>query len=139
MRLMILPALTLLVGFACIAGQQAALMGRVMVHPASSDGDVVGTWQPNRGVTAGQRGYPEADATRTVVVSSGWLRAEFEGGRSAGGQPFRPTDTPVKVTGMLRVCAVAFLVTAFVAAGALAIVWRRTPRGRPTCEALPRK
>lgn len=139
MRLMILPALTLLAGVVCLAGQQAALMSRVMTHAARSDGDVVGTWQPSRGATAGQRGYREADETRTVVVSSGWLRAEFEEGRSAGGQAFRLTDTPVKVTGVLRVCAVAFLVTAFVAAGVLAIAWRGAPRGRATCELLRTK
>jgi hypothetical protein len=134
---MILPALTLLAGFACLAGQHAALMGRVITHAGRGDGEYVGSWQPNRGVAPGQRGYPEADETRTVAVSSGWLRAEFEEGRSAGGQPFRLTDRPVKVTGVLRVCAVAFLVTAFVAAGALAIVWRRTPRRPPTGETLP--
>jgi hypothetical protein len=139
MRLMILPALTLLAGLACLAGQQAALSSRVMTHAARSDGDVVGSWQPNRGVTAGQRGYPDADETRTVVVSSGWLRAEFEEGRSSGGQVFRLTETPVKVTGVLRVCSVSVLVTAFVGAGVLAIVWRGTSRGRLACETLTTK
>jgi hypothetical protein len=137
MRLMILPALTLLVGLALLAGLRAALMGRVLAHPGRSDGDVVGPWEPNRGVTAGQRANADADETRRVVVSSGWLRAEFEEGRSGGGQPFRLTDVPEKVTGVGRVCAVAFVVTAVVAAGVLAVAWRRMPGGRRAREVLP--
>lgn len=131
MKLMIIPPLVFLVGLVWLAGQHTALRSSVLAHARTSDGDVIGAWQPNRGATPGQREYPEMDETRAVTIYDGWFRAEFEEGRQAGGQTMPLLSSPMKVTTSWKAYGAIALVTILTAAGALAIVWRATPARGP--------